>query len=150
MSAAQQNTPAHADLSRDELMSALFATMVVQQTNMALVFLGKLPHPESGQSVQDMDAARMFIDQLEMLECKTRGNLDKDEDALLKQSLMNLRMAFVEAVGKATAPLSEKGPPAAESAAASPAQETSGDATQPIISGEPSGEESRKRFTKKY
>jgi hypothetical protein len=29
------------DLSRDELMSALFANMVVQQTNMALVFWAK-------------------------------------------------------------------------------------------------------------
>jgi hypothetical protein len=43
----------------------------------------------------------MFIDQLEMIAFKTQGNLDKDEDNLLQQSLMNLRLAFVEAVENA-------------------------------------------------
>jgi hypothetical protein len=135
-------------ISRDELMSALFATMVVQQTNMALVFLGKVPHPESGQPVQDMDAARMFIDQLEMIEFKTRGNLDKDEDQLLKQSLMNLRLAFVEAVEKG--PQSTSSPSESSPSAPATSPSPSRGAAQPIISGEPDADESRKRFTKKY
>ncbi len=137
------------DLSREELMSALFANMVVQQTNMTLVFLGKVPHPETGQPVQDLDAAQIFIDQLEMLAFKTRGNLGKDEDQLLQQSLMNLRMAFVEAV--------DKRPPAAPASpdrakGPMPQHSSSGaeGASQPIVSGDASAEESRKRFTKKY
>ena len=40
----------------------------------------------------------MFIDQLEMLEAKTKGNLNRQEDGLLKQALAALHMAFVEAV----------------------------------------------------
>src|ERR1051325_3894763 len=87
-----------AEFSREESTSALFANLVIQQTNMALMFLGRLPHPETGEQAQNLEAARMFIDQLEMIETKTKGNLDKHEDQLLKQSLTSLRMAFVEAV----------------------------------------------------
>ena len=87
-----------AEFSREDMMSALFAQMVMQQSNLALMLLGKAPHPESGQTIRDLDGAKLFIDQLEMLEVKTRGNLTKPEEAFLKQSLMSLRLAFVEAV----------------------------------------------------
>src|SRR3954453_5431315 len=90
----------HGEMSRDEMMSALFANLVIQNTNMALIFLGHAPHPQTGQKRIDLDNARYFIDQLEMIEVKTKGNLDKQEEGLLKQSLASLRMAFVEAVQK--------------------------------------------------
>ena len=83
------------DLSREEVLSALFAQLVMQQSNMAMMLLGKVAHPETGQVVKDIEAAKFFIDQLEMLEVKTKGNLSKEEGALLKQSLMSLRLAFV-------------------------------------------------------
>ena len=84
--------------SREQILAAIFAQMVLQQANMAMMLLGKVAHPESGKVVKDLDAARLFIDELEMLEVKTKGNLNKHEAALLKQSLMALQMAFVEAV----------------------------------------------------
>src|SRR5437879_13469577 len=85
-------------LSRQEELSFLFAQLVMQQSNMAMMFLGKVAHPESGKVVQDVEAARLFIDQLEMLEVKTKGNLSKDEETLLKQTLMTLRLNFVQTV----------------------------------------------------
>src|SRR3954466_13935754 len=85
-------------ISREEMMSALFAQLVMQQSNMAMLLLGKVPHPQTDEKVRDIEAARLFIDQLEMLEAKTKGILNKQEEQLLKQSLMSLRMAFVEAV----------------------------------------------------
>ena len=128
--------------------SALFANMVVQQTNMALMFLGQVPHPESGQQIRDLDTARLFIDQLEMLEVKTKGNLDKREEGLLKQSLTALRMAFVEAVNQEPSPAPK---PAAESPAGQPAaasQKTKEAGSEPAA---PASEaESRKKFSKKY
>src|SRR5271169_1462508 len=96
----------------DQVMSALFASMVMQNTNMALIFLGQAPNPQTGQAVQDLEHAKYFIDQLEMLAVKTKGNLDKQEDALLKQSLTHLRLAFVEAV---------ENPPKTETQDATPA-----------------------------
>src|SRR5271168_4369567 len=87
-----------ANASREEIMSALFANMVIQQTNMAMMLLGKAPHPETGQFFHDLEAAKMFIDQLEMLEIKTKGNLNKQEEGLLKQALTALHMTFVSAM----------------------------------------------------
>ena len=66
--------------SRDELISAHFASMVMQNTQMAMMLLGQMPHPATGQTVVDLEGARMFIDQLEMLEVKTKGNLNKKQN----------------------------------------------------------------------
>jgi len=139
------------EFSQDELHSALFAQLVMQQSNMAMMLLGKVPHPESGQSVRDLEAAKLFIDQLEMLEVKTKGNLSKEEGMLLKQSLMALRMAFVEAVETPEPPAK---PP--ERPASSPAPETAAsakpeDKTAPTGDAGAAGEtESKKRYSKKF
>lgn len=130
------------DLSREQMMSALFAHVVIQNTNMALMFLGQVPHPESGERLHDLEAAKMFIDQLEMLEVKTKGNLTREEDKLLQQSLMHLRMTFVQAVENP--PKAEPEQKAETPAAPEPAAEKPDPATTP---GE---EEPRKRFSKKF
>jgi hypothetical protein len=138
---ANQGKSARESMSREEFMSALFASMVIHQTNMALVFLGRAPHPESGEQIQDLETARMFIDQLEMLEVKTKGNLDKREEQLLKQSLTTLRMAFVDAAshpGPKVATQAQPGTPEAASAGAQPAEATTEEG------------EGRKKFSKKY
>jgi hypothetical protein len=79
-----------------------------------------------------------------MLETKTKGNLTDDEAQLLKQTLMSLRMAYVEAVNQpASVESKEEEKPASEEAAASKTE-----ATQ---EAEPADDpESKKRFTKKY
>ncbi len=141
MSNPETEANAMGDMSREEIMSALFAHLVIQNTNMALMFLGQAPHPESGERVHDLETARMFIDQLEMLEVKTKGNLTREEEKLLQQSLMHLRMTFVQAV---------ENPPKAEptkKVEAEPGAEPKLE-TPPPTSGEP--EESRKRFSKKF
>lgn len=141
-----------ANASREEIMSALFANMVIQQTNMALMFLGKVPHPETGEHIQDLETAKMFIDQLEMLEVKTKGNLDKREEGLLKQSLAAVRMAFVEAVEQKSGPAAPQTEPAA-AGHASPEPAKAPGAAGPASSEAEAGaaeSESRKKFTKKY
>lgn len=87
-----------ANATREEIISAIFSSLVYQQTNMALMFLGKIAHPETGEMLLDIESAKMFIDQLEMLEAKTKGNLTPEEDKLLKQSLTALHQEFVNAV----------------------------------------------------
>ncbi len=128
--------------SAADMQSALFAQLVMQQANMAMMLLGKVAHPETGQVVQDLDAARLFIDQLEMLEAKTKGNLTKEESGLLKQSLMTLRLAFVEVV--------QSPEPAKESKPAQPGAATQPQAPLTATPGETPEEEHRKKFSKKY
>jgi hypothetical protein len=147
MSESPVSEQAHDQGTQADLMSALFAQMILQQSNLAMMLMGKTPHPESGQTFRDMEGAKLFIDQLEMLETKTKGNLSKDESDLLKQSLMALRMAFVECVNSAPA----AGDPRAQNSKAPPASAAQGEPAHAAKSDVSGGEEeSRKKFTKKY
>lgn len=146
MSDPMKPEPDLGGITRAELMSALFAQLIMQQSNMAMLLLGKVPNPQTGETIRDIEAARLFIDQLEMLEEKTKGNLNKDEENLLKQSLMSLRMAFVEAV-ESPAPGSPAATPNAPAETAAPAAEKKVDAGPAESKAE---DESKKKFTKKY
>ena len=140
-----------ADFSREEMMSALFVQMVIQQSNVAMMLLGKVPHPESGQIVRDLDGAKLFIDQLEMLEAKTKGNLTHHEEGLLKQSLMALRLAFVEAVESPEPAQPKAAPPAPPANPAGTAPTEPQNKTAPAETAGAAGEEeSRKRYSKKF
>ena len=132
----------------EEMNRALFAHLVMQQSNMALMLLGKAPHPESGKTVRDLEAAKLFIDLLEMLEAKTKGNLSKEESALLKQTLMTLRLSFVEAVESAPAQNQEQ--PKAASSVSKPAEPVEAAKVAPSSTAASEGEEHQKKFTKKY
>jgi hypothetical protein len=134
--------------SPDEMRSALFAHMVMQQSSMAMMLLGKTAHPETGQIVRDLEAAKFFIDQLEMLEFKTKGNLNQEEAALLKQSLMSLRMAFVESVDSPPPPAASPAKPGTPPAGAGPTGEPPKPAAASATA--PDEDEHRKKFTKKY
>ena len=136
-----ESTEGQEQISREEMVSELFAHMVMQQSNIAMMMLGKVAHPETGKTMTDLDSAKLFIDQLEMLETKTKGNLSKEEQALLKQSLMSLRMAFVEAVNAAPAEGEKKEQQPEEQKPAAAAEPTA---------VPPSQEESHKKFSKKY
>jgi hypothetical protein len=73
-----------------------FGSFVVGLSTQALVHLGEIPDPLSDQPAQDLSAAQQVIDIVAMLEQKTRGNLDRDEQALLEAILFELRMKYVE------------------------------------------------------
>jgi len=62
----------------------------------ALMALGKLANPATNKAEKNLDAARLFIDLLEMVERKTAGNLTSDEAKVLKATLTDLRLMFVE------------------------------------------------------
>jgi hypothetical protein len=132
--------------TRDEMMTALFAHLVMQQSNMAMMLMGKAPHPETGKPVRDLESAKLFIDLLEMLEAKTKGNLTKEEQNLLKQTLMAVRMGFVEAV-ESPAAQSETNPQSSQPAEAAKSAEAE---KAPSLENAPAPEESHKKFTKKY
>ena len=137
--------------------SAMFATLVSQNTTMAMIFLGHAPNPQTGKAEQDLDHARFFIDQLEMLAVKTKGNLDKQESAVLQNSLTHLRLAYVDAVSHPMTDADASSPPTDEqerpTAEPAPEGETAGNTAIIHNTGEIKKtdiEESKKRFSKKY
>jgi hypothetical protein len=73
-----------------------FGAFLISLSTEALVHLGEVADPSSGQSRRDLGMAQQLIDILAMLQAKTRGNLDHDEHALLDAILFDLRMKYVE------------------------------------------------------
>jgi hypothetical protein len=128
-----------------------FIEFVMMHAQNAALFLGQIPNPKSGEPEINLDLARMFIDQLEMIQEKTRGNLTNEEAMVLRNTLSNLQMAYVEVAkepGRAQPP---GAPPsqAAEPGLAEQPSQTQPEQPPPIASTEPESE-SRKKFTKSY
>ncbi len=72
-----------------------FSTFVVSLSHSALVHLGDAAEAD-GSVQKDLPLARQTIDILALLQDKTKGNLDGDEERLLNQVLYALRLRFVE------------------------------------------------------
>ena len=82
--------------SCSELPQLDFATFVLSMSSSALVHLGEVPEPESGQVMENVLAAKQTIDILCMLQSKTKGNLTDQEARLLRDMLFELRMKYVQ------------------------------------------------------
>lgn len=62
----------------------------------ALLHLGETPDSSQSSQTINLPAAKQAIDLLALLEIKTRGNLDKEEEALLRTLLYDLRLKYVK------------------------------------------------------
>lgn len=133
-----------------ERTTLLFTQMVFQLSSMAMLLLGKVPHPETGKTTRDLESAQMVIDQLDMLQTKTKGNLSAEEEKLLQQTLMSLRMAYVEAVNEPEPSEGvEQKKPEEASASGGPAAPQAGGGSDPASASAESAEP-KKKFSKKY
>jgi len=77
----------------DALPEMTFQALVLSLSASAMVHLGEAA--EGGGGEPNLPLARQTIDILELLERKTRGNLDADEQSLLGAVLHELRLKFV-------------------------------------------------------
>jgi len=77
-----------------------FVTFVVSLSTNALVSLGLLPRPDTGEKKCDLPLARQTIDILALLQQKTKGNLTGEEERILDTVLYDLRMTYVQVVRK--------------------------------------------------
>ena len=64
--------------------------------NQAAAMLGAYADPRTGQAVVDLEGAREFIDMLDALREKTRGNLADEEEQTLTDVLGSLKFTFME------------------------------------------------------
>jgi hypothetical protein len=65
----------------------------------AMVALGQIPHPATGQPQADLGQAQYLIDLIEVLREKTKGNLSANEQQLMETLLHQMRLAYVESAG---------------------------------------------------
>ncbi len=74
-----------------------FASFIFSLSTSALMHLGAIPDPATGQSSVNLPLAKQTIDLLGILKEKTAGNLDESESKLLDGVLFDVRMRYVEA-----------------------------------------------------
>jgi len=73
-----------------------FATFIISLNASALLHLGAMEDPATGKKVKNLPMGKQTIDILGMMEEKTKGNLSKEEENLLKNILYDLRIIYVK------------------------------------------------------
>lgn len=77
-----------------------FPAFVMSLNTSALYHLGEIADPSTGKKIVDLDLAKHAIDSLALIQNKTKGNLEKEEEELLKNILYDIKIRFVQAVKK--------------------------------------------------
>lgn len=119
-------------------MTRRFIEFVLMQAQQIALMLGQMPGPDGKPIEANLPVARIFIDQLEMIREKTRGNLSVEESDMLNKVLADLQLAFVEA---------GQNPQAGTTPPAAAVQESS--STEPTTTDSPD-DDGKKKFTKSY
>lgn len=76
-------------------IEASFETLVQSFVTEALIAMGDVPNPYTGQRTRNIMHAKYAIDMLQLISDKTQGNLSPDEKRLLDGALFDLRMRFI-------------------------------------------------------
>jgi hypothetical protein len=133
-------------------LSQRFIEFVMMHAQNAALFLGQIPNPKTGEGEVNLELAKMFIDQLAMIQEKTRGNLTNEETTVLRNALSNLQMAYVEVAREGPKGAAQPNPTEQSVAPSQPPKQTSTSTPEPSapISSTESESESKKKFTKSY
>lgn len=78
------------------LPDASFSGLVSMITTQAYFAMGLLRAEEDEERQPDLAVAKYNIDLLEVIQDKTKGNLDEEEHRMLEGTLHQLRMVFVK------------------------------------------------------
>ena len=87
----------------------MFGGLVESLASQALLYMGAMRDPMTGQAHQDLQQSQTMIEMLGMIEEKTKGNLSREEADMLKQVLDEVRMHFVR-ITTPPPPPNPKGP----------------------------------------
>lgn len=88
----------------EQIPDASFSELLNMIAMQAVVGMGGMAGPGGEQIPPNLDLAKHYVDMLQVLETKTKGNLSDDESKLLDQLLYELRMRYVQAAGGGAAP----------------------------------------------
>jgi hypothetical protein len=73
-----------------------FNSLIFSLSSSALINLGEIADPHTGQKQKDLPLAKHTIDTMAMLQDKTKGNLDSEEQRFLDTILADLRWRYVK------------------------------------------------------
>ena len=78
----------------------LFMQLVIQNQQIAMMAMGKIKNPISDKIERNLEHAKVYIDTLDMLQAKTKGNLSEYEEKFLSETLKELKLNYVDEVDK--------------------------------------------------
>ncbi|MFH1351117.1 MAG: DUF1844 domain-containing protein [Pseudomonadota bacterium] len=87
------------DTHRAPLPEVNFNSLILSLSSSALLHLGEIADPHTGENKKDIDLAKHSIDIIAMLKEKTKGNLDEEEKRFIESILTDLRWRYVKAKG---------------------------------------------------
>jgi hypothetical protein len=88
---------------------ASFINFLMSIASNAAAALGMMEHPVTGERGVDPELARHWINVLGMLQQKTRGNLEPQEQQIFEGLLADLRMQYVSLSGMRGQPKTPRG-----------------------------------------
>ncbi|OGP98181.1 MAG: hypothetical protein A2Z39_02945 [Deltaproteobacteria bacterium RBG_19FT_COMBO_46_9] len=77
-----------------------FNSLIFSLSSSALLNMGDIAEPQTGERKKDLPMAKYSIDIISMLQEKTKGNLTEEEHKFLDSILADLRLRYVKAAKK--------------------------------------------------
>ena len=93
----KREKPEEAEARRTPLPEVNFNSLIFSLSSSALLHLGEIADPHSGEKTKDLGLAKHTIDTIAMLKEKTAGNLDEEEAKFIEAILTDLRWRYVNA-----------------------------------------------------
>lgn len=78
----------------------LFMQLIIQNQQIAMMAMGKIKNPVTDKIERNLEHAKVYIDTLDMLLTKTKGNLSEYEEKLLVETLKELKLNYVDETDK--------------------------------------------------
>ena len=84
----------------DASHNILFMQLIIQNQQIAMMAMGKIKNPVTDKIDRNLEHAKIYIDTLDMLQAKTKGNLSDYEEKFLTETLKDLKLNYVDEMDK--------------------------------------------------
>ena len=84
----------------DTNQNILFMQLIIQNQQIAMMAMGKIKNPVTDKIERNLEHAKIYIDTLDMLVTKTKGNLSEYEEKFLTETLKELKLNYVDEIDK--------------------------------------------------
>ena len=78
----------------------LFMQLIIQNQQIAMMAMGKIKNPVTDKIDRNLEHSKIYIDTLDMLLTKTKGNLSEYEEKFLVETLKDLKLNYVDEADK--------------------------------------------------
>jgi hypothetical protein len=80
--------------------------LIIQNQQIAMMAMGKIKNPVTDKIDRNLEHAKIYIDTLDMLLARTKGNLSEYEEKFLSETLKELKLNYVDEIDKGKKPSS--------------------------------------------